>query len=95
MWKFFLLILVALVTALVAWAVVGDSHPGVAVGSKKFTESVILADMTKDLIEDAGFPTVHRAELGGTRFLWDALLAGSIDVYPEYTGTIREEIFSG
>ena len=38
---------------------------------------------------------VHRRELGGTRVLWEALRAGEIDVYAEYTGTLREELLGG
>lgn len=67
----------------------------VIVGSKTFTESVILGEMTTRLIEAAGYPVDHRQELGGTRFVWTALRSGDIDVYPEYTGTIREEILAG
>ena len=64
-------------------------------GSKKFTESVILAEMARHLLEAEGFAVAHRAELGGTQFLWQALLAGDIDAYPDYTGTILEEILAG
>lgn len=67
----------------------------VRVGSKNFTESVVLGEAATQLIHEAGFETEHRRELGGTRILWSALLAGEIDVYPEYTGTIRQEIFNG
>lgn len=42
----------------------------------------------------AGVPVEHRAGLGGTRLVWNALETGEIDVYPEYTGTIVEEILS-
>jgi osmoprotectant transport system permease protein len=66
--------------------------PALAVGSKKFTESVLLGELTARLIADAGLPVRHRAQLGGTRVLWDALAAGQIDVYPEYTGTLCQEI---
>jgi len=38
---------------------------------------------------------VHIRELGGTRTLWQALQSGDIDLYPEYTGTLLEEILSG
>ena len=69
--------------------------PEVKIGSKVFTESVILGDMIAHLCEDEGVPSAHRRELGGTRVLWDALLKGEIDVYPEYTGTISEEILGG
>jgi osmoprotectant transport system permease protein len=67
----------------------------IAVGSKKFTESVVLGEILCQLVRDAGEDVVHRAELGGTRILWSALLSGEIDVYPEYTGTIRQEILAG
>jgi osmoprotectant transport system permease protein len=65
------------------------------VGSKKFTEGVILGEVAKLALERAGVPAVHRRELGGSRILWDALRAGEIDVYPDYTGTLRFEILSG
>ncbi|MGZ3439358.1 MAG: glycine betaine ABC transporter substrate-binding protein [Polyangia bacterium] len=63
-----------------------------AVGSKKFTESVLLGELATRLLADGGVPARHRAQLGGTRVLWDALVAGEIDVYPEYTGTLCQEI---
>jgi len=64
----------------------------IRVGSKKFTESVILGEVTRLLAQSAGHPAEHLRELGGTRVLWGALLAGEIDVYPEYTGTLMQEI---
>lgn len=63
-----------------------------AVGSKKFTENVILGEMATQLFRQAGYRATHRAELGGSRFLWEALLRGDIDAYPEYTGTLIQEI---
>ncbi len=66
--------------------------PEVRVGSKKFTEGVILGDLATQLAQGAGARVEHVRELGGTRVLWDALLAGGIDVYPEYTGTVAEEL---
>lgn len=65
------------------------------VGSKKFTEGVILGEVARLALERAGVPATHRRELGGSRILWDALRAGRIDVYPDYTGTLRFEILSG
>ncbi len=61
-------------------------------GSKKFTESVILGEISAHLIAQTGTRPMHRRELGGTRVLWEALLKGDIDLYPEYTGTIAREI---
>ena len=62
------------------------------VGSKKFTESYVLADIAQLAIERAGFPAEHRQGMGGTIILWEALKEGAITCYPEYTGTIREVI---
>jgi osmoprotectant transport system permease protein len=67
----------------------------VKVGSKVFTESVVLGEVATRTLMASGTPAVHRRELGGTRILWDALQRGDLDVYPEYTGTLSEEIFSG
>lgn len=64
----------------------------VRVGSKKFTESVLLGEMLTQSVRAAGLPALHRKELGGTRVLWNALVRGDIDLYPEYTGTIADEI---
>lgn len=72
----------------------GDSDR-VTIGSKQFTENVILGHMASLLLEDAGLTARHRAELGGSRFLWEALRRGDIDLYPEYTGTLIEEILIG
>ena len=61
------------------------------VGSKKFTESVILAEMGARLAR-AGGAGSRRDDLGGTPALWLALTQGDIDAYPEYTGTITRQI---
>jgi len=66
----------------------------VRVASKTFTESVILGEITADLERAAGSKVEHRAGLGGTRLVWDALVRGSVDVYPEYTGTLLHEVFA-
>lgn len=67
----------------------------VRVGSKGFTESVILGEVLTQSARAAGAEVLHRRELGGTRVLWNALLAGEIDAYPEYTGTLRQELLAG
>jgi osmoprotectant transport system permease protein len=65
------------------------------VGSKQFTESVILGEIATQALQQAGIGSTHRRELGGTRVLWEALRAGQIDLYPEYTGTLSEELLHG
>lgn len=68
--------------------------PILRIGSKAFTESVVLGEVLSHLARHAGARVVHVAELGGTQILWNALLAGQIDAYIDYTGTIREEILA-
>ena len=75
--------------------VLADESAPVRVGSKAFTESVILAEIVAHLAANEGLEPEHIEGLGGTRLLWEALLSGQIDVYPEYTGTMSEEIFAG
>jgi osmoprotectant transport system substrate-binding protein/osmoprotectant transport system permease protein len=64
----------------------------VVIGSKKFTESYVLGEIAKRVLNDAGIPTEHRQGMGGTIILWQALYGGQINAYPEYTGTIGQEI---
>jgi osmoprotectant transport system permease protein len=64
----------------------------ITIGSKKFTENVILGEIVTQLARSEGIPAEHRRELGGTRVLWNGLVGGDIDIYPDYTGTIRREI---
>ena len=75
-------------------AAAGD-EPEVKIGSKSFTESVVLGEMLTHLAKNAGARAEHRAELGGTQILFKALLAGEIDAYVEYNGTITQEILAG
>jgi osmoprotectant transport system permease protein len=62
------------------------------VGSKKFTESYVLAEIAKRAIEQTGLPVKLRQGMGGTIILWEALKEGAITCYPEYTGTLGEVI---
>src|SRR5437763_1496166 len=64
----------------------------VVVGSKAFAESWVLGEAISDLARQGGADAVHRSNLGGTQIVYTALRNGSIDVYPEYTGTISEVI---
>jgi osmoprotectant transport system permease protein len=64
----------------------GGRRADVVVGSKDFTESVILGELLAQMLEARGLSVERRAELGGN-LSHEALVAGEIDVYPEYTGT--------
>lgn len=87
-----------LTSALFAFSAVIFSAPlsakaeSVVIGSKKFTESYVLAEIAKRSFENGHIPVQHRQGMGGTIILWEALRTGQISCYPEYTGTIAEEI---
>jgi len=57
------------------------------IGSKIFTENILLGEILALLLEKEGFKIVRKFNMGGTKLLFDALRVGDIDIYPEYTGT--------
>ncbi|MEW6737794.1 MAG: glycine betaine ABC transporter substrate-binding protein, partial [Acidobacteriota bacterium] len=60
----------------------------IVIGSKNFTESIILAELLAQQIEAlTGQTVVRKFNLGGTLICHQALTAGELDIYPEYTGT--------
>ena len=84
--------LVLLVLAGVTFATsasAADPKP-MRVGSKRFVESYILAEMVVQLARREGVDAQHELGLGGTAVVFRAIEDGSIDVYPEYTGTLAE-----
>ena len=72
--------------------VISASANPIVIGSKKFTESYVLGEIARRALNDTGIATEHRQGMGGTIILWQALQGGQIDAYPEYTGTIAQEI---
>lgn len=62
------------------------------VGSKKFTESYVLGEIAKKSLQEAGYKVEHKEGIGATGIVWAALKQGDVSAYPEYTGTISEEI---
>ncbi|MBA2289915.1 MAG: hypothetical protein H0V98_05985, partial [Chloroflexia bacterium] len=87
------LLLVALGMMLASFAGVAnvaaqdEDMPTVTIGSKDFTESIVLAEMAALLLEDAGYDVERQLNLGGTVVAHEALVNGNIDIYVEYTGT--------
>ncbi len=60
----------------------------IVVGSKIFTENMLLAEMLAVLLEENhGFHVDRKLNMGGTKLVFDALRGKQIDIYPEYTGT--------
>jgi osmoprotectant transport system permease protein len=84
---------VALAVAMLAGAAPAspDDSP-IRIGSKRFTESYILGEVVAQAARNAGAAALHQPGLGNTAILVQALAQGSIDAYPEYTGTIAREI---
>jgi osmoprotectant transport system substrate-binding protein len=64
------------------------THPHLTIGSKFFTEQVILAELLAQHIEShTHIPVDRKTNLGGTLLVHKALLSGDLDLYVEYTGT--------
>lgn len=71
--------------ALVPAALAHAAAP-VVVSSKIDTEGAVLGNIVALVLENAGIPLTRRLQLGPTKIVRTALLAGEIDIYPEYTG---------
>src|SRR5436190_1751803 len=86
--------LLAFAAMMMVRAASGDAaESAINVGSKRFTESYILGEIVRQTAERAGeAKATHRQGLGNTAIVLNALTAGGIDVYAEYTGTIAKEI---
>ena len=90
-----LLAIVGLSVAGVAWASQAGERSDVIVGSKNFTEQVILGELLAQAIErDTDLRVERRLNLGGTAIAHQALLSGGIDLYVEYSGTALTAIFN-
>ena len=88
--------LVVLALAAIVSARVFSAQPSAAItiGSKNFTEQVLLGELLAQTIEQrAGLAVVRRLNLGGTLICDRALSTGDIDVYVEYTGTALTAVF--
>ena len=86
---------VVVAAVLLASAVAARRASGaIVVGSKNFTEQLVLGELVAQVIErDSGMPVDRRLNLGGTLICDRALVTGDIDVYVEYTGTALTAVF--
>ncbi len=85
----------ASLVAIVATILMASLHAqdrAVAVGAKNFTEGYVLAEIMAQLLESRGIEVERRYGFGGTLVAFEALRAGDVDVYAEYTGTISQAI---
>ncbi len=90
----------ALVLALLAGGCGGDDDDGgaasdrtVTIGSKNFTEAIILGELYKQALEAKGYDVELKSSIGATELIDKALTSGQIDMYPEYTGTMLTVVF--
>jgi len=71
----------------------GGDDDRIVVGSKQFTENILLAEMYTQLIENlTDIPVERRQNLGGTFVIFPALESGEVDIFPEYSGTVWNSI---
>ncbi|MEO0563850.1 MAG: glycine betaine ABC transporter substrate-binding protein [Chloroflexota bacterium] len=75
-------------------SVISAQDEAIRVGSKQFTEQIVLGQIILAALEDAGYDVEDRTNLGSTQVNRDALVNGEIDVYPEYTGTALFNYFN-
>ncbi|MDQ0351774.1 osmoprotectant transport system substrate-binding protein [Alkalibacillus filiformis] len=81
-----MLSIIALVTILLLAACGGDNENEITVGAKSFTESLLLSEMTKIVLEDAGYEVDQRSDMG-SNVLREAIESGQVDFTWDYTGT--------
>ncbi|MEZ4709492.1 MAG: glycine betaine ABC transporter substrate-binding protein [Caldilineaceae bacterium] len=68
-----------------------DAGPTIAVGSRDFTEQLLLGQILVTVLQDAGFNVIDKTGLGGTNSAHDAIKAGDVDIIWDYIGTILSE----
>jgi osmoprotectant transport system permease protein len=69
--------------------------PEVHIGAKEFAESEILGQILRHQAMEAGAEVAPLTSVGDTGKVWNALLGGQIDAYPEYTGTLSQQLLVG
>jgi glycine betaine/choline ABC-type transport system substrate-binding protein/ABC-type proline/glycine betaine transport system permease subunit len=69
------------------------SKPTVTIGSKNFTEQFILGEIYAQSLQAAGYKIKKQLNLGSEQIALKALKSGSVDAYPEYTGTALTSFF--
>jgi osmoprotectant transport system permease protein len=76
------------------WASASSGGRDVVVGSKNFTEQIVLGELLAQAMERRGLTVERRFDLGGTAVAHQALVSGGIDAYVEYSGTSLTAIFN-
>jgi osmoprotectant transport system substrate-binding protein len=90
---------VAIVIGLMAAVVARPAHatrtagPTILLGSKNFPEEDILGQLYKQALQAKGFHVSYKSQIGSTELMTSALQSGKINMYPEYTGVIVQDVF--
>lgn len=82
-----LMVVVILLSLFFGWTWQALAEDPVTVGSKEFTEQLVLGQLTIEMLEANGIPTEDETNLGGTVILREAQEEGEVDLAWEYTGT--------
>lgn len=86
--KKIMIMFAALLVMTLALSGCGGDKKSVVIGSKDFSENIILGEMFAQLIENnTDIEVVRKLNMGGTFVCFEAIKNGDIDIYPEYTGT--------
>lgn len=86
--KKIMIMIAAILVMTLALSGCGGDKKSVVIGSKDFSESIILGEMFAQLIENnTDIEVVRKLNMGGTFVCFEAIKNGDIDIYPEYTGT--------
>lgn len=103
-WALFSVLSMMVFAACAAPTAPGGTHAGatqeqgapaaepIQIGSKDFTEAILVAELYAQVLERAGFTVERKFNLGATPIAHEALLKGDIDLYPEYTSTGLQEV---
>ena len=70
----------------------GKGKPPVTLGDKNFTEEFILGQLYKQALEAKGFTVTLKNNIGSSEIIDKSLTSGKIDLYPEYTGVVVQEL---
>jgi osmoprotectant transport system substrate-binding protein len=69
-----------------------DAKPTVVLGAKNFTEQYVLGQLYKQALQAKGFKVKYKENIGSSELIDKSLTSGQINMYPEYTGTIVQNI---
>jgi osmoprotectant transport system substrate-binding protein len=86
-------VLLCAVVAAIAAGAAPAAQPKVVLGTKNFSEEYILGQLYKQELQAKGFKVSYKENIGSTEIIQTALTSGRINVYPEYTGVIVQDVF--